>query len=216
MKGRITHMKKIIGILLMVIALSSLLAVTAFAAGPGSSVVKGGSSPNWTYTATLDGNDPKTPTTIQNGDMFVLIVLKSSALPQGGGFPSSLTADAILYIDQMTATTTDASNDTIVFPNFIPMTDTNGKAFIAGGSLNAPVSVGTLGGQVLWGDINNDTSSNSTDAGLALRYSSGIITLSSDAVARGDVNGDKSLNSTDAALILRHSSGIITKFPVEG
>jgi hypothetical protein len=209
-------MKKIIGVIFIFFALMSLLAMTAFAAGPGSSVVKGGSAPNLTYTATLDGNDPKTPTTIHNGDMFVLIVLKTSALAGGDSFPSSLTADAILYIDQMTATETDASNNTISFPSFIPMSDTGGKAFIAGGALSAPVPVGTLGGQILWGDINDDKLSNSTDAVLALRFSSGIITLGSDAVARGNVNGDQSLNSTDAVLILRHSSGIITTYPVEG
>jgi hypothetical protein len=204
-------MKKVFITGFLVFALINILAVSAFAA---SSVPEGGTEPNWTYTATLDGTDAATTTTIDAGDMFLLIVIKTSAL-NAGGFPASLTADSILYIDQKTATADDQSSNTITFSGFIPMNYSGGKAFISGGNLAAPVAVGTLDSHGIWGDVNNDVLVNATDAVLTLRHSSGIITLGADAVALGNVNGDGSLNATDAVLILRRSSGIISVFPVE-
>ncbi|HWP79631.1 MAG TPA: dockerin type I repeat-containing protein [Candidatus Acidoferrum sp.] len=194
-----------------------LTGVLSFAALADTGVDKGGSAPRWTYTATLDGEDADTPATITAGDMYLLVVIRTSSL-EGGGFPSSLSADDILYIDQKTADASDASDEganSIVFANFIPMNYTGGTAFLTGGSLGEPVALGTLENLGIWGDVNEDFVANATDAVLVLRHSSGIIELNSNVVIFGDVNGDTNTNATDAVLILRKSSGIISSFPVE-
>lgn len=60
------------------------------------------------------------------------------------------------------------------------------------------------------GDINGDGKVNSTDALLALRYSTGSSNLiSGNALINADVNGDGKVNSADALIILRISIGEI-------
>lgn len=65
---------------------------------------------------------------------------------------------------------------------------------------------------ILLGDVNGDNSVDSKDASIVLQHTSGIATLSGDALIAGDVNKDGSVDSKDASIILQYTSGIITQF----
>lgn len=73
--------------------------------------------------------------TINNGDQFVITVLKGRL----DRFPATLNQSDITYIDQAAA-----SGGTISFLNFTPSTIPNSTVFISGGTLAAPVIVGYL------------------------------------------------------------------------
>ncbi|MBQ7266504.1 MAG: dockerin type I repeat-containing protein [Firmicutes bacterium] len=63
----------------------------------------------------------------------------------------------------------------------------------------------------IYGDVNGDKSVDSKDASLILQHTSGIATLSGDALKAGDVNKDGNVDSKDASVILQYTSGIISK-----
>lgn len=58
------------------------------------------------------------------------------------------------------------------------------------------------------GDIDSNGKVTSTDAMLALQYSVGQKTLTTQQFTAADINGDKKVNSTDALLILRIATGL--------
>lgn len=186
-------MKKVIRSGLMVLALMCLLGISAFAA---SNVTETGTS-NWSYSATLDGSDSSTATTVKTGDMYVLVVIKASALPSGGGFPSALTADSIIYIDQKTAVSTDEATNSITFSGFIPMNYSGGKAFVAGGSLTVPVALGTVTSHGVLGDANGDMSVNVADITAIRDHILERTLLTGSNLTTADVNGDGSINVAD-------------------
>ena len=190
-------MKKTFTIGLLVFALLNFLAISAFAA---SSVVESGSSPSWSYTATFDGADSSTPATIHEGDMYLLIAIKSTALTNGV-FPTALTADAITYIDQKTATSTDAANNTVVFSGFIPMNYAGGTVFVTGGSLTGPVALGTLTGHGVLGDANGDANVNVADITAIRDNILERTALTGTNLAMADVNNDASVNVADITKI---------------
>ena len=68
---------------------------------------------------------------------------------------------------------------------------------------------------LLYGDVNADTSVNSLDAAQALKHDAKLITLEGVALTVGDVNGDGVVNSLDAAQILKFDAKLISLFPVE-
>lgn len=205
-------MKKLFRMGLLASVLMILLAIPALAV---SDVDESDTTSNWTYTATLDGNDNEiietpaaTPTTIQAGDMYLLIVIKTSSLGEGGVFPASLSADKILYIDQKTASAEDGANNTIVFADFIPMNYTRGTAFVTGGSLTAPLAIGTLDDHGILGDVNSTNTVNSTDARWILQYYVHLREFTETQRRLGDVNDSGTVNSTDARWVLQRYVGI--------
>lgn len=62
------------------------------------------------------------------------------------------------------------------------------------------------------GDINADSTVNSSDALMALQHSVGLKTLTGNQFTRGDAVKDGVINSSDALRILQYSVGQITKF----
>ncbi len=138
--------------------------------------------------------------------MYSLVVIKTSSL-DSGGFPSSFTADDILYIDQKTADSTDAGNNSIVFSNFIPMNYTGGKAFMTGGSLSEPTEIGTLESHGLLGDVNDSNAVNVTDAMWVLQFSVNKRTFDDTQLLLADVNTSGAANVTDAMWILQRAVG---------
>jgi hypothetical protein len=192
-------MKKLFRIGLLTLCLMGVLTIPAFAVGSGVAETET-SSTSWTYTATLDGTDADTPTTISGGDMYLLIVIKTASLDDGG-FPASLTADDILYIDQRTATADDVSSNTIVFSNFTPLNYTGGTAFVTGGSLTAPLAIGTLENHGVLGDANSDQRVNVADITAIRDHILERTALTGTGLAMADVNDDSSVNVADITKI---------------
>ncbi len=197
------RMRKFFRIGLLAAAFMAMLAVTAFAySGVDETEI---SSTSWTYTATLDGSDEETevtsavtPTTITEGDMYLLLVLKTSAPETDTAFPDTFTADDILYIDQITAT---ESNQTIVFSGFIPMNYAGGKAFVTGGSLESPTYIGYLPSHGVLGDANGDQSVNVADITTIRDHILERSILNGTNLAMSDVNNDSSVNVADITKI---------------
>jgi hypothetical protein len=165
-------MKKFLATGLLVFLLSLLLTVAASAeTGVDPTEV---SSTSWTYTATLDGEDADTLTTITEGDMYLLLVIKTSSPETDTEFPSTFTAGDILYIDQKTADANDVSNHAIVFENFVPMNYTGGKAFMTGGDLASPTYIGYLESHGIMGNVDGDENGVTIiDARYILQYLAG-------------------------------------------
>lgn len=83
----------------------------------------------------------------------------------------------------------------------------------ASAAVSLPISGSAKG--IAYGDINGDSSVNSSDALAALTYSVGKRDFTSDEFLRADVNADKQVNSSDALEILRYSVGLIKSFTAE-
>lgn len=66
-----------------------------------------------------------------------------------------------------------------------------------------------------YGDIDGNSSVNSSDALAVLKHSVGASQLSDEALAFADVNADGTVNSSDALDILKYSVGIIDSFKAE-
>ncbi len=62
------------------------------------------------------------------------------------------------------------------------------------------------------GDINLDSKFASSDALLALKFSTGTVALDDNAAYRADVNKDGNINSTDALMILNRTTGLLEQF----
>ena len=65
------------------------------------------------------------------------------------------------------------------------------------------------------GDIDGNSSVNSSDALAVLKYSVGVEELSKETLILADVNADGNVNSSDALDILKYSVGIIDSFKAE-
>ncbi len=181
-------MKKFFRTGLLALALMILLAIPAFAV---SSVDQSSGTSNWTYTATLD--DPS----IAKDQMFLLIVIKTSSLSDTGGFPATLSAGDILYIDQKTASAEDQTNHTIVFSNFIPMNYVGGKAFITGDNLSGPTYLGDLPSHGILGDANGDEYVDIADMTAIRDHILKRTTLTGTKLAMADVNNDTHIDVAD-------------------
>ena len=72
-----------------------------------------------------------------------------------------------------------------------------------------------LAADVRYGDVNNDSLINSSDALVVLTATVGAKTLTADETKRGDVDGNGIINSSDALDILLYSVGSLKKFKVE-
>lgn len=91
------------------------------------------------------------------------------------------------------------------------------------GLLSAAVAVGTfafcpLTGnavELLHGDVNGDSSVNSSDALAILNYSVGISELTELQLEKSDVNADGRVNSSDALDILKYSVNLIDRFKAD-
>lgn len=68
--------------------------------------------------------------------------------------------------------------------------------------------------EILYGDLNGDTSIDSSDLTLMKRYILGINRQLSVPSKAADLNGDGSIDSTDLTIIKRYILKIITEFPV--
>lgn len=66
-----------------------------------------------------------------------------------------------------------------------------------------------------YGDIDGNSSVNSSDALAVLKYSVGIEEFSKETLILADVNADGNVNSSDALDILKYSVGIIDSFKAE-
>ena len=77
------------------------------------------------------------------------------------------------------------------------------------------------GGDIIFGDINDDRQVNVADAVLLLRHIVGLTALEPDQVGRANVNashdavGDPTLDVGDAILILRQITGLVERFPAQ-
>jgi Peptidase family C25/Propeptide_C25/Peptidase family C25, C terminal ig-like domain/FlgD Ig-like domain len=78
------------------------------------------------------------------------------------------------------------------------------------------------GGDIAYGDIDDNASIEAFDASLVLQYAVGIdptpfapLPWESWRILRSDVDGNDATEAYDASLILQHSVGIISSFPVE-
>lgn len=67
---------------------------------------------------------------------------------------------------------------------------------------------------VLYGDVNADGEVNMDDAGLLIRYCSGLLELTEDQQAIADVNGDGTIDISDAGMLVQYCNGLIDSFPV--
>lgn len=67
----------------------------------------------------------------------------------------------------------------------------------------------------MFGDVNYDSSVNSTDALCILKYAAGTMNFDEDQVKYADVTADGKVNSADALDILRRSAGLIELFEAE-
>lgn len=70
---------------------------------------------------------------------------------------------------------------------------------------------------VVYGDVNGDTSADTTDATLVLQYYANTLTEfpADGGATAADVNGDTSVDTTDATLILQYYANTLEKFPAE-
>lgn len=77
------------------------------------------------------------------------------------------------------------------------------------------------GGEIVFGDINDDGHVNVADAVLLLRYIVGLTTLEPNQIGRANVNashdaaGDPTLDVGDAIAILRQITGLVDRFPAQ-
>lgn len=67
-----------------------------------------------------------------------------------------------------------------------------------------------------YGDIDGDGFVTSADADLAVKYYTGLVSLTPEQLARADVNGDGRVTPADAMLISQYVNGLINTFPVCG
>lgn len=75
--------------------------------------------------------------------------------------------------------------------------------------------VSSTAAEILYGDANNDSKINSSDALAILNYSVGNSELSEDAFVRADVNADGKVNSSDAIDVLKFSVGLLDGFTAD-
>lgn len=89
-----------------------------------------------------------------------------------------------------------------------------GTAINAAAELTGVFSGG--GTTVLYGDVNNDTFVDASDASLVLQYFVGNITsFPGGSTTPADVNNDTFIDASDASLILQKFVGNIAIFPIE-
>ena len=208
-------MKRNIGkILAMAIVAIMMMSTIAFAdAAMGEPAVADN-----TVTVTLSG-------LTANEEATILVVTDEVAL-------ASVTESDIVYIDQLTVAedgtvtfTLDASAavpaeptaDVYVdiycgYTNMADAAPLSGTAkiytYVAPEDPEEPVNV-------VYGDVNEDSAVNASDAGLILQAFTNKIEFTENQTTAGDVNGDSAINASDAGLVLQFFTNKIEKFPVE-
>ena len=131
-------MKKLLKIALLAAALAALLAVSALAGTPASTITTN-TDANKTYTVSITG--------LTEANQYLLLVMKTatpvtSAQPAVPTGTFSLNAADIMYINQDAG----ATDGTISFSSFLPMSSAFwNAAYLAGGDLTAPKFLGYLG-----------------------------------------------------------------------
>ena len=89
----------------------------------------------------------------------------------------------------------------------------DGKIFVLEAPGETKVNLYTLADKsdrfTYMGDVDNDEWVTSSDALMALQYSTGVKPLTSAQCRRADVTGDDKINSSDALLMLKYSTGLV-------
>lgn len=196
-------MKKTFRIGLLVFAIMCCLGISALAASSVNETAL--SAQSWSYTATFDGSTVN-QYAVKEGEMYLLIAIKGTSL-NNGAFPSALTADAILYIDQTTATASNAASNTIVFTGFIPMNYAGGNVYITGGTLTVPTLLGTMQNHGILGDTDGDNSVTVIDARYILQKLAGSRSFDSTQTLLADTDSDGNVTIIDARYVLQYLAG---------
>ena len=201
-------MKKKLLALVLALCLISALAVTASADGR----VEANEGEVITYTATYNGE-------ITQGGFYLLLAIKGEEPAPGETptiAPGTLSADGIMYIDQVTATATDAAAGKITLDGFIPKSYAGGRVFISGTGLEAPIYIGymTSFGITISAAV---TTTKSTDNGQSINATGAIVTITTkDGSVSGEVSNDGSLvisgvtSTEDTATIEISKPGCVT------
>ncbi len=190
-------MKKYVRFLILALALSALMCMTAFAEDAELFVEV---EANTTFTMDESGEKfTATYTGATSGQYLILMVSNSD-----GGTNYTVNATNIQYVNQTAAT--EAGVTFVVYPK--DMMDA--KIILAGP--NGPITLGYYKHpepDVLLGDANLDGVVDSADTTLIYRYVLGSANLTDEQLAAADVNGDGSVNSADTTMVYRYVLGLI-------
>ena len=196
-------MKKYVRFLILALALSALLCMTAFAEDAELFVEV---EANTTFTMDESGEKfTATYTGATSGQYLILMVSNSD-----GGTNYTINVTNIQYVDQTAAT--EAGVTFVVYPK--DMMDA--KIILAGP--NGPITLGYYKHpepDVLLGDVNLDGVVNSADTNLLYRYVMKKLSdgFTNDQLYAGDVNEDGMVNSADTNLLYRF---VMKKVPALG
>lgn len=228
-------MKKWIMCAFAVMLLSLTLSVTAFAAGGDSGVygVEAGSGVTLKPVTADNGTIQASSTTKDDGttisDFYkdaarVQVDLTGAVsgkeylviVTEGKIAPANLTADKIVYIDQVTA----PASGTVSF-NVYPRVLTSGKTYSVCISTNAgDATAGALAEKGSFqyyaaytlGDVDEDSTVGPLDAYAILLHAAYIERLDGNALSAADVDGDGEAGPLDAYEILRFAAGYPSDF----
>lgn len=129
-------MKKYTKVLVLVLVISILMSMNAFAAGTIKAVAK--VDPEDTKVNIIEKDTTQFGITYsgKNGDMYLLMVLDDAKLAENNGVP---TASSILYVNQATV-----AGGTADFNTVYPKDITQSKVYLAGGDLGALTPIATI------------------------------------------------------------------------
>ena len=129
-------MKKYTKVLVLVLVISILMSMNAFAAGTIKAVAK--VDPEDTKVNIIEKDTTQFGITYsgKNGDMYLLMVLDDAKLAENNGVP---TASSILYVNQATV-----AGGTADFNTVYPKDITQSKVYLAGGDLGELTPIATI------------------------------------------------------------------------
>ena len=194
-------MRTISKVIAMVLALTMLMSVSAFAA-PVFGVT--GELPAGITALEADADSIDVTATATSGKYYGVLLVKGDELP---------TVDSdILYIDQKTAAAATVAFEVLpIIPDEEGVVTLYVSSNVDGaGLITVPMTYATAApAGYPKGDVNNDGYWNSSDALTALQIGSGAYAPTVVEETAADVNEDGFWNSTDALMILQYGSGSI-------
>ena len=215
-------MKKSVKILAMVLVMTLVLSLTAFAAGAKPTIVPvEGADVTFTDNTCTVMNVSFANSAIQDGEQYVVWVVAATVVE--GETVYIPTESSILYIGQAAA-----SGTTFTFEGVYPREIKNGAVMISGagmkeidgedGNQEGLYTLATIEIPYILGDADMNGYIDAVDALLILQYRAGVegaeLTDAGKLAADADMNGY--IDAVDALSILQYRAGVIDSLPPKG
>lgn len=194
---------RIAAALLAAVMLLTGSALAASGQGPSIETTASGASVTLQGSSTNQLTVTYTSSAIQQGGQYMIWVVQDS----GGTYTP--TASTVLYLNQVTAT----SSGKVSFENVYPSKMRDSAVFISGTGLSQWVQLAQISAGGAQGDVDCSGSIDVYDVILVARYNAGKTVPDSFDEDAADVNGDGKVNAKDLTLILQYVAKEITAFP---